>query len=81
VKYEWPYLCALQNPADLSRELDAVREQYNSVRLHAGIGYVTPNDEHEGRGPQVRQARRAGLERAREQRLAYNRATHPRLIP
>jgi putative transposase len=58
-----------------------VREQYNSVRLHAGIGYVTPNDEHEGRGAAIRQARRAGLARAREQRLAYNRGTHPRLIP
>ena len=80
VKYEWPYLCALQDPADLSRELDAVREQYNRVRLHAGVGYVTPDDEHEGRGPAIRQARRAGLARAREQRLAYNRGTHPRLI-
>ena len=80
VKYEWPYLCALQDPADLSRELDAVREQYNRVRLHAGIGYVTPDDEHEGRGPAIRQARRAGLARAREQRLAYNRGTHPRLV-
>ena len=80
VKYEWPYLCALGNPADLARELDAVREQYNSVRLHAGVGYVTPNDEHEGRGPAIRQARRAGLERARQQRLAYNRGTHPRLV-
>jgi hypothetical protein len=24
---------------------------HNTVRLHAGIGYVTPDDEHEGRGP------------------------------
>ena len=79
VKYEWPYLCALRDPADLARELDAVREQYNRVRLHAGVGYVTPNDEHEGRGPQIRAARRAGLARARQQRLAYNRGTHPRL--
>ena len=80
VKHEWPHLCHLVDPADLARELDAVREQYNRVRLHAGIGYVTPDDEHEGRGPAIRQARRAGLARAREQRLAYHRATHPRLI-
>ena len=51
VKYEWSYLCALQNPADLSREFDAVREQYNSVRLHAGIGYVT---QRRARGPRAR---------------------------
>lgn len=79
LKYEWPYLCALDDPADLSRELDAVRDQYNGVRLHAGVGYVTPDDEHEGRGPAIRRARRAGLERARQQRLAYHRGTHPRL--
>ncbi len=41
---------------------------------------VTPDDEHEGRGPAIREARRAGLARAREQRLADNRGTHPRLI-
>jgi putative transposase len=80
LKHEWPQLCALAHPADLARELEAVREQYNRVRLHAGIGYVTPNDEHEGRGPAIRHARRVGLARAREQRIAYHRATHPRLI-
>lgn len=80
VKHEWPHLCAVTEPADLARELDAVREQYNNVRLHAGVGYVTPNDEHEGRGPTIRQARRNGLERAREQRLAYHRDTNPRLL-
>lgn len=80
VKHEWPHLCALTEPADLARELDAVREQYNNVRLHAGVGYVTPNDEHEGRGPTIRQARRNGLKRAREQRLAYHRDTNPRLL-
>jgi hypothetical protein len=55
-------------------ELASVREQYNSVRLHAGIGYVTPNDEHEGRGEQIRKARQAGLEQARLRRIAYHRA-------
>jgi transposase InsO family protein len=80
VKYDWPHLCALADPADLARELDAVRHQYNHVRLHAGIGYVTPADEHDGRGPAIRHARRVGLARAREQRIAYHRGTHPRLI-
>jgi putative transposase len=80
VKHEWPHLCALADPADLARELDAVREHYNRVRLHAGIGYVTPDDEHEGRGRAIRRARRAGLARARQQRLAYHRGSHPRLI-
>jgi hypothetical protein len=30
--------------------------EYNSVRLHAAIGYVTPSDEHDGEGDAVRQA-------------------------
>ena len=58
----------------LRAELASVREHYNGVRLHAGIGYVTPNDEHEGRGEQIRKAREAGLEQARLRRIAYHRA-------
>jgi putative transposase len=80
IKHQWPQLERLADPADLARELEAVREHYNGVRLHAGIGYVTPNDEHDGRGPQVRHARRQGLARARQQLLDYHRGTHPRLI-
>jgi putative transposase len=50
-----------------------VRAHYNTVRLHAGIGYVTPDDEHSGRGAQIRKARRHGLEWARRRRIAYHR--------
>jgi putative transposase len=81
VKYDWPHLTRIADPADLGRELDAARHQYNTIRLHAGLGYVTPTDEHEGRGPAIRRARQAGLALAREQRIAYHRDTHPRLIP
>jgi putative transposase len=49
------------------------------VRLHAAIGYVTPADEHAGRGEQIRRARRNGLRRARAARIAYHRAL--RLTP
>jgi len=73
VKAEWPHLTAIRDPAMLRAELAVVRERYNGVRLHAGIGYVTPNDEHEGRGPAIRKARQAGLEQARLQRLAWHR--------
>ena len=72
LKHEWSYLCRITDPSDLDRELAAVRRNYNGVRLHAGIGYVTPDDEH-GRGADIRQARRHGLWRARQQRLAYHR--------
>ena len=74
LKAEWPHLLAIRDPVLLRAELDVVRDRYNGVRLHAGIGYVTPNDEHEGRGEQIRKAREAGLEQARLRRIAYHRA-------
>jgi len=73
VKAEWPHLLAIRDPAVLRAELDVVRERYNGVRLHQGIGYVTPNDEHEGRGEAIRKAREAGLEQAHQRRLAWHR--------
>lgn len=73
VKTEWPHSEDIRDPAVLEAELERVRIEYNTVRLHAGIGYVTPDDEHEGRGPQIRKARREGMRRAREQRIAYRR--------
>ncbi len=73
IKYDYPHLMAITDPAVLRSELDAVRTDYNTCRLHSGIGYVTPDDEHQGRGPAIRQARREGLEKARQHRLAYNR--------
>lgn len=75
VKGEWPHLEDIAEPHLLEVELGRVRSEYNSLRLHEGIGYVTPDDEHEGRGEAIRQARRRGLERAREERLAYHRRT------
>jgi putative transposase len=78
VKAEYPYLLAIRDPATLRTELAVVREHYNTVRLHAGIGYVTPNDEHDGRGEAICKAREAGLEQARLRRIAYHRAQqHP----
>ena len=74
IKMENPHLLAIEDPATLRAELAVLREHYNSVRLHAGIGYVCPNDEHEGRGEAIRKAREAGLEQARLRRLARHRA-------
>ncbi len=73
VKGEHPHLETLGDPADLTRELERVRGHYNSVRLHEGIGYVTPHDEHTGKGDQIRQARRDGLQQADQRRRAHHR--------
>ena len=44
------------------------------MRLHAAVGFVTPDDEHSGRGDAIRQARRDGLVQARVIRVAYRRS-------
>jgi transposase InsO family protein len=74
VKADWPHLERIRDPETLRAELAVVRHEYNTVRLHAGIGYVTPADEHDGRGPKIRAARRRGLRRARWARIAYHRS-------
>jgi transposase InsO family protein len=48
IKTDWPHLEDIADPEILGAELQRVRREYNGVRLHAAIGYVTPNDEHEG---------------------------------
>jgi putative transposase len=73
IKTEWPHLDDITDPQVLEAELARVRIEYNSVRLHQAIGYVTPDDEHERRGQQIREARRQGLARARQTRLDYHR--------
>lgn len=75
LKAEHPYLDTIDNPATLRAELDLRKEHYNTVRLHEGIGYVTPDDEHHGRGEAIRRARQTGLAKARANRIATRRQT------
>lgn len=84
LKVENPHLLAIEDPATLRAELAVIRPHYNGVRLHEGIGYVCPNDEHEGRGEAIRKARQDGLEQSRQRRLAWhrqNRHTQPTQDP
>jgi transposase InsO family protein len=74
LKGDWPHLTTIRDAAVLDSELARVRHEYNTIRLHASIGYVTPDDEHHGRGPRIRRARAAGLRQARANRIAENRA-------
>ena len=77
VKTEWPHLEKITDPNTLRAELDIARHDYNTRRLHASLGYVTPDDEHQGRAEHIRQARRDGLNRARLTRIAYHRNNKP----
>jgi putative transposase len=73
IKAENPHLLTIKDPAVLAVELERVRHEYNTIRLHEAIGYVTPDDEHQGRGEAIRQARTAGLTAADTARRAHHR--------
>ena len=73
LKGDWPLLTTIRDPQALDAELARIRRGYNTVRLHAAIGYVTPDDEHHGRGPAIRRARIAGMRRAHAERIKQNR--------
>ena len=77
IKTEWPHLEKITDPNTLRAELDIARHDYNTRRLHASLGYVTPDDEHQGRAERIRQARQDGLNRARLTRIAYHRNNKP----
>jgi putative transposase len=74
LKRDWPTLLAITDPAALDTELARIRSEYNTVRLHAAIGYVTPDDEHHGRGPSIRRTRIIGMRRAHAERIKHNRS-------
>lgn len=76
IKYEHPHLTAITDPGVLERELKRIRVHYNGVRLHEAIGYVTPNDEHQGLGDAIRAARVEGMTNADRQRRTWHRQ-HP----
>ena len=61
MKAEFPDLLKITEPAVLRAQVDQLQVHWNTVRLHAGIGYVTPDDAHTGRGEQIRKDREAGL--------------------
>ena len=75
LKADWLHLEKIRDPDELALEQNRVRGEYNTMRLHAGIGYVIPDDEHHGRGDGIRQARRDGLIAARQARTAYRRTS------
>src|SRR5262249_1255097 len=73
LKTEHPHLEKIKDPGELELELDHIRAFYNQTSLHEGIGYVTPDDEHHGRGQAIRAARRTGMQHAHEARIAARR--------
>lgn len=48
--------------------IDSFIHHYNFVRLHQGIGFVTPAERHDGSHAAIIDARSQGMQRARHNR-------------
>jgi putative transposase len=59
--YRGSYDHPLRAEADIAQFVD----YYNAERLHQGIGFVTPQERHEGRDEQLREQRKRGLQLAK----------------
>ena len=55
---------------DAQRIVARFVKEYNELRLHSSIGYITPKDRLEGRGQEIQAARRSKLQAARAARSA-----------
>jgi transposase InsO family protein len=75
IKCERLYLLdtGAMSPFEVEAEIAAFIEDYNEVRLHQGIGFVTPAERHDGRHEAILEARRQGMQAARAARIDENR--------
>ena len=71
--YRGSYEHTLEAEADIAEFIT----YYNQGRLHQGIGFVTPQERHEGRDKELREQRRRGLQLARLVRFIENGGCAP----
>ena len=64
---------ASMTPVDVHSMIERFIAHYNDVRLHQGLGYVTPSERHDGRHTAILETRRRGMAEARAARLVANR--------
>lgn len=64
---------AEMSPGEVEAAISSFITAYNEVRLHQGIGFVTPAERHDGRHEAILAARREGMHQASEARRAYHR--------
>lgn len=72
-KGERLYRMSYDNPIKMINDVDAFVVFYNAERLHQGVEFVTPNEKHDGSWEAIIEARRVGMEQARQLRLQVNR--------
>ena len=66
--------------ADARRIVARYVTEYNTVRLHSGIGYITPQDRLLGRGPTIQAERQRKLAQACLARQAAHHSSEQRPI-
>jgi transposase InsO family protein len=64
---------AQMSPGEVDAVIAMFMHAYNNVRLHQGIGFVTPAERHDGRHVAIIAARLEGMKKARDARRAYHR--------
>lgn len=73
LKVENPHLDEIDDPAVLRAELEHLHTTTTPCGCTKASATSPPDDEHEGRGSAIRTARKEGLQRAREARVATRR--------
>ena len=74
LKCERLYRGSHEHPLQAEADIAQFIGYYNGGRLHQGIGFVTPNERHEGRDRDLREERQKGLQLARLLRFIDNGA-------
>lgn len=72
-KGERLYKMVYDDPIMMINDVDSFVIFYNNDRLHQGLGFVTPNEKHDGSWEAILEARKVGMEQARRHRLEVNR--------
>lgn len=74
-KYHPDFPGKFRNLEEAEAYFERFFQWYNTEHLHSGIGYITPNDKHEGRAEKIFSRRDKAMEEARIRRLNANRGS------
>jgi transposase InsO family protein len=73
LKGDRPHFTGIPDPAAPGAEINRIRVDYTTGRLHAAIGYLAPDGSH--RGPGIRRVLAGAMRRARAEGIKQHRAS------